>query len=266
MTGHRRRGCHPGDWNCALALPKKASGYDDAVVATWPSTCAAAIRIGATDCSGSGCRQLSRPYRRGAACLRCTISTRVLSGVTMRGPAGGATRWIASASRPRGRLGLPAGPIKRFTLKRRPLRRRLTSQGIGHSLMRLPFPSRKDDSANHGFHGRSSPRARLELRDAPGREQHLAVESLSHLVLACLVRTQNVHVAERLEVPVALRHLTEPPGSSLQRGSLCHADLHTRPRRQSRPGDRSRKTASWACGCTAAPGTGTIHAGEKSRD
>ncbi len=144
--------------------------------------------------------------------------------------------------------------------------RLLTSQGFGHSLMRLPFPSWKDDSANHGFHSRSSPRARLELRDAPVSEQRLAVESLSHLVLACLVRTQNVHVAELLEVPVALRHLTEPPGSTLQRGPLCHADLHTRLRRQSRPGDRSRKTASWACGCTAAPGSGTIHAGEKSRD
>ena len=206
MMGHRR-GCHPGGWNSALALPKKASEYDDAVVATWPSTCAVAIRAGGTDCSGSGCRQLSRPYRRGAACLR----------------------------------------------------RRLTSQGIGHSWMRLPFPSWKDDSANHGFHSRSSPRVRLELWDASGREQHLAVESHSDLVLACLVRTQNVHVAEFLEVPVALRHLTEPSGSSLQRGPLCHADLHTRLRRQSRPGDRSRKTASWACGCTAAPGTGTIH-------
>ena len=60
-----RRGCHPGDWNCALALPKRASGYDDAVVATWAFSCAAAIRIG--DDSGACLGALAKRVSASAA-------------------------------------------------------------------------------------------------------------------------------------------------------------------------------------------------------
>ena len=45
MMGHRRRGCHPGDWNSALALTKRASGHDDAVVATCASSSAKDSKI-----------------------------------------------------------------------------------------------------------------------------------------------------------------------------------------------------------------------------
>ena len=46
MMGHRRRGCHRGGWNRALASPKRPSGHNDDAVATRASPCAAAIRIG----------------------------------------------------------------------------------------------------------------------------------------------------------------------------------------------------------------------------
>lgn len=44
--GYRRRGCRRGDWNCALALPERAAGQDDAVVATDAGCLAGSGRIG----------------------------------------------------------------------------------------------------------------------------------------------------------------------------------------------------------------------------
>ena len=63
------------------------------------------IRCRATDCSGSGCRQPSLSYRRGAAGLRRASFALVLPGVTMRGMDGGqlGLQGIRGPLRPRDR-------------------------------------------------------------------------------------------------------------------------------------------------------------------
>lgn len=55
----------------------------------------------------------------------------------------------------------------------------------------------------------SLPQARIELQDALDGEQHLAVESLAHLVLVDLVCSLRLLIVELPENPATVIHLTQ---------------------------------------------------------